>query len=98
MPSPKPDAASSGDVYLLAVRQPFSDDPRFQCGHRVRVHQGGNAEVPSARTTLLESPVGTVEEVLSLMREAEWVNFACRGVQDDETRLTVDCVSPIIAA
>ena len=38
---------------------------------------------PSARTTLTESSVGTVEEVLSLMKEADWVHFACHGIQDD---------------
>ena len=32
--------------------------------------------------TLLESSVGTVEEVLSLMKEADWVHFACHGIQD----------------
>ena len=37
---------------------------------------------PSARTTLLETSAGTVEEVLSLMREADWAHFACHGIQD----------------
>ena len=37
---------------------------------------------PSAQTTLVESPIGTVEEVLSLMKEADWVHFACHGIQD----------------
>jgi CHAT domain-containing protein len=37
---------------------------------------------PPARTTLLESSVGTVEEVLALMKEADWVHFACHGIQD----------------
>ena len=37
---------------------------------------------PSARTTLAESSIGTVDEVLSLMKEADWVHFACHGVQD----------------
>ena len=30
----------------------------------------------------MESSVGTVEEVLALMKDAEWVHFACHGVQD----------------
>jgi CHAT domain-containing protein len=38
----------------------------------------------SARTTLLESS-GTVEEVLALMKEADWVHFACHGIQDVES-------------
>ena len=36
----------------------------------------------SARTTLVESSVGTVEEVLTLMKNADWVHFACHGIQD----------------
>ena len=41
------------------------------------------AKSPSAQTTLVESSESTVEEVLSLMKEADWVHFACHGVQDD---------------
>ena len=37
----------------------------------------------SAQTTLVESSVGTVEEVLALMKEADWCHFACHGIQDD---------------
>jgi CHAT domain-containing protein len=37
---------------------------------------------PSARTTLVESSIGTVEDVLTLMKDAEWVHFACHGIQD----------------
>ena len=36
----------------------------------------------SKRVTLLESSTGTVEEVLALMKEADWVHFACHGIQD----------------
>jgi len=36
----------------------------------------------SARTTLLESSLGTVEDVLGLMKKADWVHFACHGIQD----------------
>ena len=34
--------------------------------------------------TLVESSVGTVEEVLGLMKDADWVHFACHGIQDAE--------------
>ncbi|KAI9574287.1 TPR-like protein [Boletus coccyginus] len=37
---------------------------------------------PSAHITLVESFDGTVEEVLGLMKEADWVHFACHGIQD----------------
>ena len=37
---------------------------------------------PSTCTVLLESNVGMVEEVLDLMKEADWVHFACHGIQD----------------
>jgi CHAT domain-containing protein len=39
-------------------------------------------KLPSARTTLLETSLGTVEEVLTLMKETDWVHFACHGIQD----------------
>ena len=40
----------------------------------------------SARTTtLLESSLGTVEEVLCLMKEADRDHFACHGTQDAES-------------
>ena len=37
---------------------------------------------PSTPTTLVESSIGTVEEVLALMKDADWVHFACHGIQD----------------
>ena len=83
-PSPNPDAAPSGDLRLLAVRQPSSDGLSRLPGvateleHIMAVIQNS----PSARTTLLESSDGTVEDVLALMKEADWVHFACHGIQD----------------
>ena len=38
--------------------------------------------LPSPCTTLVESSVGTFEEVLDLMKEVDWVHFACHGIQD----------------
>jgi CHAT domain-containing protein len=37
---------------------------------------------PPGRITLTESSIGTVEEVLALMKKSDWVHFACHGVQD----------------
>ena len=84
-PSPTPDVAPSGNLRLLAVRQPDSDGLSRLPGvvtelEHIRAIIGGS---PSAYTTLLESSVGTVEEVISLMKEADWVHFACHGIQDD---------------
>ena len=36
----------------------------------------------STSITLLESSAGSVEEVLGLMKEVDWVHFACHGIQD----------------
>jgi CHAT domain-containing protein len=83
-PSPNPDVAPSGDLHLLAVRQPPSDGLSRLPGVATELEHIreviGNS--PSARTILLESSVCTVEEVLALMKEADWVHFACHGIQD----------------
>ena len=79
-----PSATPSGDLRLLAVRQPPSDGLSRLPGvatelEHIRAVIRGS---PSARTTLLESTAGTVEEVLTLMKEADCVHFACHGIQD----------------
>jgi CHAT domain-containing protein len=83
-PSPDPDEAPSDDLRLLVVRQPPSDGlPRLPGVATELEHiRAAIRNSPSARTILLESSVGTVEEVLSLMKEADWVHFACHGIQD----------------
>ena len=83
-PSPNPDVIPSGHLRLLAVRQPPSDGlPRLQGVATELEHiRTVIRNSPSAPTTLLESSVGTVEEVLALMKEADWVHFACHGTQD----------------
>jgi CHAT domain-containing protein len=84
VPSPNPDVTHSGDLSLLTVGQPSSDGlPRLpgvaaELEHIRTVIRNSR----STHTTLLEPSVGTVEEVLSLMKEADWVHFACHGVQD----------------
>ena len=83
-PSPNPDAATSGDLRLLAVRQPPSDGLLQLPGVDTELEhiRAVIRNSPTARTTLLESSVGTVEEVLTLMKDADWVHFACHGIQD----------------
>ncbi|KAF8132587.1 CHAT domain-containing protein [Boletus edulis] len=76
--------AHSNDFRLLLVGQPPSDGqaPLRGVAPELR-HIRTVVENPtSACTTLVESSVGTVEEVLGLMKDADWVHFACHGVQD----------------
>ena len=82
--SSNPSAAPSGDLRFLAVRQPPSDGLSRLPGVAKELEHIRTviANSPSAHTTLVESPVGTVEEVLALMKEADWVHFACHGTQD----------------
>ena len=81
---PDPSVAPSGDLRLLAVCQPPSDGLSRLPGVATELEhiRAVIRNSPSARTTLLESSVGTVKEVLSLMKEADWVHFACHGIQD----------------
>ena len=81
---PNHDVAPSGDLRLLAVRQPSSDGLPQLPGVATELEhiRAVIMNSPSSRTTLLESSVGTVEEVLELMKEADWVHFACHGIQD----------------
>ncbi|KAF8452266.1 CHAT domain-containing protein [Boletus edulis BED1] len=76
--------AHSNDLRLLLVGQPPSDGQNHLQGvaselTHIRTVVGN---LPSACTTLIQSSVGTVEEVLGLMKDADWVHFACHGIQD----------------
>ncbi|KAF8552793.1 hypothetical protein OG21DRAFT_1415459, partial [Imleria badia] len=84
--SPNPAAVPSGDLCLLAVGQPPSDGLPHLSGVAPELEhiRAVIRDSPSACTTLVESSAGTVEEVLSLMKKADWVHFACHGVQDAE--------------
>ena len=83
-PSPNLSAVPGRDLRLLAVRQPSSDGLPYlsgvatELGHIMTIIK----ESPSACTTLLEPSIGTVEEVLAVMKEVDWVHFACHGTQD----------------
>jgi len=74
----------SSDLRLLTVRQPPSDglthlpDVATELTHIKQVIRDSS----SAHITLLESSDSTVEEVLGLMKQADWVHFACHGIQD----------------
>ncbi|KAF8119202.1 CHAT domain-containing protein [Boletus edulis] len=63
--------ASNGDLRLLAVRQPPSDGLPQLLGvdTELRCIKEVVRSSPSARTTFL-------------MKEADWVHFACHGIQD----------------
>ncbi|KAI9451099.1 CHAT domain-containing protein [Boletus coccyginus] len=74
----------SGDLRLLTVCQPPTDGLSHLPGVAAELTHIREVigDSPSAHITLLESSDGTVEEVLGLMKEADWVHFACHGVQD----------------
>ncbi|KAF8443799.1 CHAT domain-containing protein [Boletus edulis BED1] len=78
--------AHNDDFRLLAVRQPPTDGRRLSRLPGVHTELKHIKEVitnsGSACATFLEPSVGTVEEVLGLMNEADWVHFACHGIQD----------------
>ncbi|KAI9569441.1 CHAT domain-containing protein [Boletus coccyginus] len=82
--SPNFSTAPCGDLRLLTVRQPPSDGLFHLPGVATELEHIKSVirNSPLARTTLLESSAGTVEEVFSLMKEADWVHFACHGIQD----------------
>ena len=82
--TPKPEGATSDGVRLLTVPQPSSDGQSSLRGVEIELNhiRAVIQNAPSARTTLLESSMGTVEEVLALMKDADWVHFACHGIQD----------------
>lgn len=79
-------SAGGGDLRLLAVRQSSSDgQPQLQdvdteLEHIRTVIQNS----PSARATLIEPSLGTVEDVLELMQVTDWVHFAHQGIQDSK--------------
>ncbi|KAF8548856.1 hypothetical protein OG21DRAFT_667971 [Imleria badia] len=83
-PSPNPAAIHSGDLRLFAVRQPPSDGLPHLTGVATELeHIRAVIKNPfSARVDMFQSFLGTVEEVLALMKEADWVHFACHGIQE----------------
>ena len=70
------------ELRLLAVRQPPSDGEHPLRGVVTKLKSIKEVIKDSTCITLVESSVGTVEEVLGLMKEADWVHFACHGIQD----------------
>ena len=70
------------ELRLLAVRQPPSDGLPQLRGVVTELKYIKEVIKNSSCTTLVESSVGTVEEVLGLMKEVDWVHFACHGIQD----------------
>ena len=70
------------ELRLLAVCQPPSDGLTPLRGVVTELEYMKEVIKNSTCITLLESSVGTVKEVLELMKEADWVHFACHGIQD----------------
>ena len=77
---------SRDDLHVLVVHQYISDGLSQLPGVEVELEHiktivNGSR---SMQTTLMEATAGTVEEVLGLMKDADWVHFACHGIQDDK--------------
>ncbi|KAF8433240.1 CHAT domain-containing protein [Boletus edulis BED1] len=85
-PSRNIHVAHNDDFRLLAVRQPPTDGRQLSRLPGVHTELKHIKEIikntASGCATFLEPSVGTVEEVLGLMKEADWVHFACHGIQD----------------
>ncbi|KAG9309340.1 hypothetical protein JVU11DRAFT_10576 [Chiua virens] len=71
----------SSKVRLLAVPQPSSDGQNHLHGvkEEIEVMKELTSSSPSVD---LEEADGTVEDVLSKMKESDWVHFCCHGTQD----------------
>ena len=84
LPSPEPSPTLRGELHLLVVRQPAPDGllPLRGVVTELAYMKEVIQDSPTTCITLLESSVGTVEEVLGLMKEADWVHFVCHGIQD----------------
>ena len=80
------DTASSGDLRVLAVSQSPSDGQTPLPGVHTELEYIRTVlrSSQSAQITLVEPFAGTVDEVLALLKDADWVHFACHGVQDSE--------------
>ncbi|KAF8552978.1 hypothetical protein OG21DRAFT_1498014 [Imleria badia] len=83
--APKPQAASRDDLRLLTVPQPPSDGQSSLSGVEIELTRSHIRTMiqnaPLAQSTLIESSMGTVEEVLTLMKDADWAHFSCHGIQ-----------------
>jgi len=81
---PQSSTPPSNHLRLLTVRQPPSDglSPLPGVATELTHIKEVIRDSPSAHVTLVESSDGTVNEVLGLMKEADWVHFACHGIQD----------------
>jgi CHAT domain-containing protein len=81
LPPQEDSEANSGNIRLLAVPQPSTDEQNQLEGVRGEIEIIRNLAFSSPFVGFQEAD-GTVEDVLSKMTETDWVHFACHGTQD----------------
>ncbi|CCL99877.1 uncharacterized protein FIBRA_01902 [Fibroporia radiculosa] len=80
---PLQEGTTANTMRLVVVPQPASDGhtrlpgARIELGHIKTTLQTS----PSTPVSLVES-IGTVDDVLTKMKESDWIHFACHGIQD----------------
>ncbi|KAG6371198.1 hypothetical protein JVT61DRAFT_9821 [Boletus reticuloceps] len=96
-PSPNLITAPTSDLHLLAVRQPSSDGQFQLPGVHTELEHIKDVirDSPSARTILVESSTGTVEEVLGMMKGRTGSILRATESKMPTVQLTVGFVSPI---
>ncbi|CCM03325.1 uncharacterized protein FIBRA_05453 [Fibroporia radiculosa] len=80
---PPHEGTTIDNMRLVAVPQPASDRQTRLPGAQIELgHIKTTLQSLSSTPISLVQSIGTVEDVLTKMKESDWVHFACHGVQD----------------